>query len=39
MRFYSRDEVTRLFADAGVPPQRLALIDLGRDYLAAARVV
>ena len=39
VRFYSRDEVTRLFADAGVPPQRLALIDLGRDYLAAARVV
>lgn len=39
VRFYSRGEVVRLFGEAGVPPERLALVDLGRDYLAVARVV
>jgi 2-polyprenyl-3-methyl-5-hydroxy-6-metoxy-1,4-benzoquinol methylase len=39
VRFYSRDEVVQIFGQAGIPPERLALVDLGRDYLAAARVV
>src|SRR5262245_6156891 len=39
VRFYSRPEVTRLFEGAGIAPSHLALIDLGRDYLAVARVV
>jgi ubiquinone/menaquinone biosynthesis C-methylase UbiE len=38
VRFYSRGEVVRLFAEAGITPERLALVDLGRDYLAVARV-
>ena len=39
VRFYSRAEVVGLFREAGIPPERLALVDLGRDYLAVARVV
>jgi hypothetical protein len=30
--------VVALFAAAGLPPERLALVDLGRDFLAVARV-
>ncbi len=39
VRFYSKAEVLALFAKIGVPPERLYLIDLGRDYVAVARVV
>jgi len=39
VRFYSKAEVLALFAKIGVPPERLYLIDLGRDYIAVARVV
>jgi len=39
VRFYSRDEVLGLFSEVGIAPERLALVDLGRDYLAVARVV
>jgi 2-polyprenyl-3-methyl-5-hydroxy-6-metoxy-1,4-benzoquinol methylase len=38
VRFYSRAEVVRLFVGAGIGLERLALVDLGRDYLAVARV-
>ena len=38
VRFYDRREVVALFAAAGLPPERLALVDLGRDFLAVARV-
>ena len=38
VRFYSRGEVIRLFEAAGVGAERLALIDLGRDLVAVARV-
>jgi 2-polyprenyl-3-methyl-5-hydroxy-6-metoxy-1,4-benzoquinol methylase len=38
VRFYSEPEVRRLFASAGVVPERLSLIDLGRDWIAVARV-
>jgi 2-polyprenyl-3-methyl-5-hydroxy-6-metoxy-1,4-benzoquinol methylase len=37
VRFYSRREVLALFEAAGVPPERLSLIDLGRDWIAVAR--
>ena len=37
VRFYSRSEVLRLFDDAGIPPEKLSLIDLGRDWIAVAR--
>jgi SAM-dependent methyltransferase len=37
VRFYSAREVRRLFAEAGVGEDRLALVDLGRDLLAVAR--
>jgi 2-polyprenyl-3-methyl-5-hydroxy-6-metoxy-1,4-benzoquinol methylase len=37
VRFYSKREVLRLFAGAGVAPDRLSLIDLGRDWVAVAR--
>lgn len=39
VRFYSKAEVLALFAQLGVPPERLYLIDLGRDYIAVARIV
>jgi SAM-dependent methyltransferase len=38
VRFYDEREVRALFAEAGVGPDRLALFDLGRDFLAVARV-
>lgn len=37
VRFYSKREVVDLFAGAGIPPERLSLIDLGRDWVAVAR--
>ena len=37
VRFYTKREVLSLFAAAGVPPERLSLIDLGRDWIAVAR--
>ncbi|HET7746017.1 MAG TPA: methyltransferase domain-containing protein [Vicinamibacteria bacterium] len=37
VRFYAREEVTALFAAAGLPADRLSLVDLGRDYVAIAR--
>lgn len=37
VRFYSEREVLDLFAAAGVPPEHLLLIDLGRDWIAVAR--
>ena len=39
VRFYSKAEVLRLFESIGVPADRLYLIDLGRDYIAVARIV
>ena len=39
VRFYSKAEILRLFASIGVPADRLYLIDLGRDYVAVARIV
>lgn len=39
VRFYSKAEVLHLFARIGVPADRLYLIDLGRDYVAVARIV
>ena len=39
VRFYSKAEILRLFALIGVPADRLYLIDLGRDYVAVARIV
>ena len=38
VRFYGRGEVLRLFREAGLPADQVALIDLGRDFLAVARV-
>jgi hypothetical protein len=37
VRFYSKAEVLDLFERAGIPPDRLSLIDLGRDWIAVAR--
>ena len=37
VRFYSKREVLALFEAAGVPSERLSLIDLGRDWIAVAR--
>lgn len=37
VRFYSRRDVLALFEAAGVRPERLSLIDLGRDWIAIAR--
>lgn len=37
VRFYDAGEVRALFSAAGVAPERVALVDLGRDYLAIAR--
>lgn len=37
VRFYTKREVLGLFAAVGVPPERLSLIDLGRDWIAVAR--
>lgn len=37
VRFYNEPEVRRLFATAGLAADRLALIDLGRDWIAVAR--
>ena len=39
VRFYSKGEILRLFRAIGVSADRLYLIDLGRDYVAVARVV
>ena len=39
VRFYSKAEILQLFARIGVPADRLYLIDLGRDYVAVARIV
>lgn len=38
VRFYSRREVLALFEAVGVGLDRLALVDLGRDWIAVARV-
>jgi 2-polyprenyl-3-methyl-5-hydroxy-6-metoxy-1,4-benzoquinol methylase len=38
VRFYSRSEIIALFSLAGLAAQRLSLIDLGRDWIAVARV-
>ena len=38
VRFYNRGEVLGLFEAAGVGLDRLALVDLGRDWIAVARV-
>jgi SAM-dependent methyltransferase len=38
VRFYSRRQVLELFEQAGVPAERLSLIDLGRDWIACARL-
>jgi SAM-dependent methyltransferase len=38
VRFYSRGEVERLIAAAGVPPERCSLVDFGRDWIAVVRV-
>jgi 2-polyprenyl-3-methyl-5-hydroxy-6-metoxy-1,4-benzoquinol methylase len=38
VRFYTAREVRRLFEHAGVAQERLALMDLGRDLLAVARL-
>ena len=37
VRFYSRRDVTRLMAEAGVPPDRWSLIDFDRDWIIAVR--
>jgi hypothetical protein len=37
VRFYSRSEILALAEAAGLPPSRLSLIDLGRDYVAVMR--
>ena len=39
VRFYSKADVLQLFTEIGVPADRLYLIDLGRDYVAVARVI
>ena len=38
VRFYSHAEVVGLMKEAGIPAERYSLIDLGRDWLAVARV-
>jgi 2-polyprenyl-3-methyl-5-hydroxy-6-metoxy-1,4-benzoquinol methylase len=38
VRFYGRDEVIDLFAAAGIARERLSLVDLGRDWIAVARL-
>ena len=37
VRFYSRREIFLLASAAGVPSDRLSLIDLGRDWVAVIR--
>jgi 2-polyprenyl-3-methyl-5-hydroxy-6-metoxy-1,4-benzoquinol methylase len=37
VRFYSGREVRELIAQAGIPPDRVSLIDLGRDWIAVMR--
>ena len=39
VRFYSKAEILRLFSQIGVTADRLYLIDLGRDFVAVARIV
>lgn len=36
VRFYTKRDVVELFAAAGVPADRISLLDLGRDILAVA---
>lgn len=38
VRFFSKSEFTDLAAAAGVAPDRLSMIDLGRDWIAVIRV-
>ena len=38
VRFYGKREFERLAEAAGVPPDRLSMIDLGRDWIAVMRV-
>jgi len=38
VRFYTKGEVLGLFEAAGIKPERLFLVDLGRDWIAVARV-
>jgi 2-polyprenyl-3-methyl-5-hydroxy-6-metoxy-1,4-benzoquinol methylase len=38
VRFYSRREIVDLFRRTGLPEERLSLIDLGRDWIAVARM-
>lgn len=37
VRFYSRREIVELTRDAGIPDDRVSLIDLGRDWILVAR--
>jgi len=37
VRFYSRRQILRLAAEAGVSPNRMSLIDLGRDWILIVR--
>ena len=39
VRFYSKAEILQLFSTIGVPSDHLYLIDMGRDYVAVARIV
>jgi hypothetical protein len=39
VRFYSRREFEELALRAGVAPDRLAMIDLGRDWIAVIRMI
>ncbi len=38
VRFYSRREVEHLFARAGVASDDISLVDMGRDWIAVARI-
>lgn len=38
VRFYGRGEVSALFQTAGIPNDRLSLIDMGRDWVVVARL-
>lgn len=38
VRFYSRAEVERLIAAAGVPRERCSILNFGRDWIAVVRV-
>ena len=38
VRFYSKADIDALFAEAGLPPERWSLIDLGRDWIAVIGV-